>query len=240
MRVFSLFIIYGVDMATPEAVIEIGSTGVRLLVAEFTQERKRNILDRAEMPVSLGRDVFATGSIARETQAQILHILQRFKEQLAAWAIVPAETSVIATSAFREAKNKDPVMDKILLVTGFRVKVIDGIEENRLMYLAVSECLKEEAAKVRSEDSVILEVGGSSTEIMLMKKGKIAGAHSLRLGTTRLELKTRGQTAISHDDVQRYIEEYALNAKSLLESELNLSEVKQFLAVGSEDRKSVV
>ena len=118
-------------MATPEAVIEIGSTGVRLLVAEFTQERKRNILDRSEMPVSLGRDVFTSGSISRETQTQILHILQRFKEQLVAWSIAPAETTVIATSAFREAKNKDPVMDKILLATGFRVKVIDGIEENR-------------------------------------------------------------------------------------------------------------
>lgn len=220
-------------MTLPEAVIEIGSTGVRLLVAEFTSDRKRNVLDRSEMPVSLGRDVFTSHSISRETQTQILHILKRFKEQLVAWSIGPNETTVIATAAFREAKNKDPVMDKILSSTGFRVKVIDGIEENRLMYLAVNECLKEEALKVRSEDSVILEVGGSSTEIMLMKKGKMAGAHSLQLGTTRLELKTRGQ-ASSHDDVQRYIEEYALNAKSLLESELNLSEVKQFLAVGSD------
>ena len=221
-------------MATSEAVIEIGSTGVRLLVAEFTQEHKRNILDRSEMPVALGRDVFTSGSISRETQAQILKILERYKEQLVAWNIEPSLTTVIATSAFREAKNKDPVMDKILSATGYRVKVIDGIEENRLMYLAVTDCLKSEALTVRSEDSVILEVGGSSTEIMLMKKGKMAGAHSLRLGTTRLELKTKAQYSTSFDDVQRYIQEYALNAKSLLESELNLSEVKQFIAVGAD------
>ncbi len=221
-------------MATPEAVIEIGSTGVRLLVAEFTSDRKRNILDRGEMHVPLGRDVFTTGSISRETQTQVLHILQRYREQLVAWAITPSQTTVIATSAFREAKNKDPVMDKILSSTGFRVKVIDGIEENRLMYLAVNECLKEEASKVRSENSIILEVGGSSTEIMLMNKGKMAGAHSLRLGTTRLELKTHVQGGSSFADVQRYVEEYALNAKGLLESELNLSEVKQFIAAGAD------
>lgn len=221
-------------MATPEAVIEIGSTGVRLLVAEFTSDRKRNILDRAEMPVPLGRDVFTTGSISRETQTQVLHILQRYREQLVAWSIEPSNTTVIATSAFREAKNKDPVMDKILSGTGYRVKVIDGIEENRLMYLAVTECLKEEASKVRTENTIILEVGGSSTEIMLMNMGKMAGAHSLRLGTTRLELKTHTRGASSFDDVQRYIEEYALNAKGLLESELNLSEVKQFIAVGAD------
>lgn len=221
-------------MATPEAVIEIGSTGVRLLVAEFTSDRKRNILDRAEMHVTLGRDVFTTGSISRETQTQILHILQRFREQLTAWSITPESTTVIATSAFREAKNKDPVMDKILSATGFRVNVIDGIEENRLTYLAVTECLKEEALKVRKENTIILEVGGSSTEIMLMKEGKMAGAHSLRLGTTRLEFKTHFQGGASFADVQRYVEEYALNAKSLFESELNLSEVKQFIAVGSD------
>lgn len=221
-------------MATPEAVIEIGSTGVRLLVAEFTSDRKRNILDRGEMYLPLGRDVFTTGSISRETQTQVLHILQRYREQLTAWAIEPSQTTVIATAAFREAKNKDPVMDKILSSTGFRVKVIDGIEENRLTYLAVTECLKEEAAKVRAENTVILEVSGSSTEIMLMKKGKMAGAHSLKLGTTRLEYKNHIQGGTSFADVQRYVEEYALNAKGLLESELNLSDVKQFIAVGSD------
>lgn len=59
----------GESMAAPEAVIEIGSTGVRLLVAEFTEDRKRNVLDRSEMPVSLGRDVFTVGTISRETQS---------------------------------------------------------------------------------------------------------------------------------------------------------------------------
>ena len=40
-------------MATPESVIEIGSTGVRLLVAEVTSDRKQNVLDRSDMPLQL-------------------------------------------------------------------------------------------------------------------------------------------------------------------------------------------
>ena len=47
-------------MATPESVIEIGSTGVRLLVAEFDADRKQNILDRSEMPLPLGKNVFTS------------------------------------------------------------------------------------------------------------------------------------------------------------------------------------
>lgn len=220
-------------MATPEAVIEIGSTGVRLLVAEFTPDKKRNVLDRAEMPLPLGRDVFNEGTISRETQIQCINILQRYKEQLISWGVLPEQTTIIATSAFREAKNKDPVMDKILISTGFRIKVIDGIEENRLMYLAVSDCLKVEDANLRSEDTVILEVGGGSTEMMLMKKGKMAGAHSFRLGTVRLESKMRSQSE-SLSDIQRYIEEFTTDTKGSLESELNILQVKQFIAVGSD------
>lgn len=223
----------GDKMAAPEAVIEIGATGVRLLVAEVTEDRKRNILDRAEMPYSLGREVFTTGSITRETQLQCLHILQRFKEQLSGWGIEPGQANVIATAAFREAKNKDPVMDKIFSQTGFRVKVIDGIEENRLMYLAVTECFQGDAPDIKSGNSVILEVSGGSTELMLMKKGKIAGAHSLHIGTVRLAPKIKGQS-INLEDIQRYVEEYAINAKGLFESELNISEVNQFIAVGGD------
>ena len=80
------------------------------------------------MPVSLGRDVFTAGVISRETQSQCLNILLHYKEQLAGWGITPEQTTIIATSAFRESKNKDPVMDKILIATGFRIKVIDGKE----------------------------------------------------------------------------------------------------------------
>ena len=220
-------------MATPEAVIEIGSTGVRLLVAEFTTDGKRNVLDRAEMPVSLGRDVFTSGIISRETQSLCLHILSRYKEQLTGWGISSSQTTIIATAAFREAKNKDPVMDKILSSTGFRVTVIDGIEENRLMYMAVTELLKSEDSKFRTEDTVILEVGGGSTEMMLMKKGKMAGAHSLRLGTVRLEAKMRAQSE-SLSDIQRYIEEYTTDTKGSIESEINMAEVQQFIAVGAD------
>ncbi len=214
-----------------EAVIEIGSTGLRLLVAEVTADGKKNILDRAEMTVSVGQDVFTGGIIKRETQTQCLHILQRFKEQLAGWGIEPNKTTVVATSAFREAKNRDPVIDKIRAATGFRVTVIDGIEENRLMYVAVTECLKDETARVRAGNTVILEVGGGSTEMMLMKKGKMAGAHSLRLGTVRF---ATGMRLSGFDDIQRFIEEFIQNTKGSLESELNLSDVQQFIALGSD------
>lgn len=220
-------------MAKLEAAIEIGSTGIRLLVAELARDGKRNILDRSEQPVPLGRDVFTFGTVSRETLLQCLLILNRFKEQLAGWGITPAQTTVVATSALRESKNRDPVLDRIRVKTGFAAKLIDGLEENRLMFLAVTEKLKESDSKVRNSDSIILEVGGGSTELMLLEKGKIAGAHSLRLGTVIIEQQLR-TTLGSINDAKRYLTEFITNTKGSLNNELNLNRVKQFIALGRE------
>ena len=74
-------------VAAPESVIEIGSTGVRLLVAEFFPDGKQNILDRSDKPLPIGKDVFTSGSISQETQNQLIQILVRYREQLEGWEL---------------------------------------------------------------------------------------------------------------------------------------------------------
>ena len=81
-----------------EAVIEIGSTGIRLMAFEITEKAKWNVIDKSEFPVPLGHDVFTTGYVSRDTILQMLHILNRFKEQLQGWAITENHTHLIATS----------------------------------------------------------------------------------------------------------------------------------------------
>jgi len=224
-------------MQKPQAVIEIGSTGIRLLVAEIIEtnsyEKKRNILDRSEVPAGIGRDVFTTGSISRETLLSCLNILNRFGEQIAAWGISKEETTVIGTSAVREANNRDPFVDRVKVKTGFTVRVIDGIEENRLMYVAVRECLKDGSLLIQERNSIILEITGGSTEIMLMEKGHMVGAHSMRLGTILIDEKIR--TVFGSDqDLRQYVEEYIQTTKRSLKTEMNLHDVHQFIAVGGD------
>ncbi len=222
-------------MTKPEAVIEIGSTGIRLLVAQIQQATSFgwSFIDHSELPTTLGRDVYTDGIISRETLLQCLHILKRFSEQLASWGIEKEHITVIATSALREAKNREAVLDRIMVKTGFRVKVIDGIEENRLMYLAVSGCLKDESVGLNNANSIILEVGGGSSEIMLIDHGKMAGVHSLRLGTVIIERQTKTMMG-SLQDASRFLEEFIRITRGSLEAELSLSNVSQFIAVGPE------
>ena len=222
-------------MATPEAVIEIGSTGIRLLVAQVKENGEWEVIDFSGLPIALGRDVFTTGSISRANLLLSIKILSRFKEQLAGWGITPEQTRVIATSALREAKNPDPIMDRIMVKTGFKEKIIDGIEENRLLYLAVTQKIKSISKKQSADDAIILEVGGGSTEMMLIKKGKMAGAHSLKIGTIRIGQSFNLPTVTSND-IRRFIQQFILNTKGSLNDELDLSAVKQFYSVGAEPR----
>ncbi len=223
-------------MSEPQAVIEIGSTGIRLLVAELVEiqnEKKFNILDRSEQPVNLGRDVFTSGSISRESHLICLHIFERYIEQLFAWGIKKEETTVVATSAVREAKNRDPFVDWIKVKTGLIVHVIDGIEESRLMYLAVQKCIKEESIELHESNSIFLDISGGTTEMMIMEKGRIVGAHSMRLGTVIIEQRIHSMMG-NLDDARRFIAEFIRNAKNTLKAEANLDKIQQFIVLGND------
>ena len=89
------------------AVIDIGSTAIRLVVAEINSSAEWRIIDRAGKPVPLGRNVFGTGKIGRDAMAQSLSILSGFQEVVRSYHIDEADVTVIATSALREARNRD-------------------------------------------------------------------------------------------------------------------------------------
>ncbi len=218
---------------TLESVIEIGSTGIRLVVCQRTLNGQLNVVDKSELPVSLGRDVFTSRIVSRETLLQCIKILTRFKEQLAGWGINPEQNSIIATSALREATNRDTVLDRIFVKTGFRVKIIDGIEENFYMYTAVLESLRNDCPEIKTQNSLILEIGGGSTEIMLLNKGKMAVVHSLRLGTVIIEqnIKTLRGT---QQDTRHYLRDYIKNTGVNLNTEISLQKIQVFISIGAD------
>ena len=154
--------------AKPEAVIEIASTGVRLSIVEVVSKKAAdgnsegensrsvfwNTLDRSNIPIAFGAEVFATGQIKQSSISQCIQILARYKEQLASWGLAPQDATVIATSALRESHDRDSIIDRIFVRTGFTVRIIDGLEESRLMYIAVRECFKNSPINLADDDFI--------------------------------------------------------------------------------------
>jgi len=164
-----------------------------------------------------------------------LAVLQNFKELLAGWGIAAADAHVIATSALRVARNRDMFIDRIRQETDFNLTVVDGVEENRLMYLGVRFALKQDLPLFWRTNSMIIEIGGGSTEIMLLRRGQMVAAHSIKLGTIIIDQRTRLGTGPSLL-YERYLGETIRNTTGLLNAEMDLAHVRTFVMVGSDAR----
>ena len=211
------------------AVMEIGSTGIRILVAELFPDGRWQALDRASKPVALGRDVFTTGQVSRESFLECISMLKNFREFLRGWGIGDGDIHAIATSALRVARNRDVFVDRVRQETGLNLTIVEGIEENRLMYLAVRFALKNDLPLFWRANSMILEIGGGSTEIMLLRRGQMVAAHSIQLGTILIDQAARiGSSQMN----ERFISDNIRNTSVFLSSELDLAHVRTFVVAG--------
>ena len=209
--------------------VDLGSTGSRLLVAEIFPDGRWQALDRASKPIALGRDVFTTGQVSRESFMECISVLKNFREFFRGWGISDKDVHVIATSALRAARNRDVFVDRVQQETGFTLNIVEGIEENRLMYLAVRFALKNDLPLFWRANSMILDIGGGSTEIMLLRRGQMVAAHSLKLGTILIDQAFKiGSTEVR----ERYVSENIRNTSDILSSELDLAYVRTFVIAG--------
>ncbi|MCL2410776.1 MAG: HD domain-containing protein [Treponema sp.] len=214
------------------AVLEIGSTGIRLQIAEIYPNSNWQVLDRAARPVSLGRDVFAYGVLSRESMLECLSVLNNFRELLSGWGISDNNIRVIATSALRAARNRDVFIDRVKQETGFNLTIVEGIEENRLMYLAVRFALKQDLPLFWRANSMIVEIGGGSTEIMLLRRGQMVAAHSLKMGTIIIDRHSRHGFGAGIF-FERYLNDNIRNTLGMLNIEMDLNHVRTMVAAGA-------
>jgi exopolyphosphatase/guanosine-5'-triphosphate,3'-diphosphate pyrophosphatase len=225
-------------MDTPRiaAVINVGSSSIRLVIAELPENSEIRFLEQAVKFLGLGREVYTSGLIRKKTFLQAIQIFLQYKELLASYGILPSQVRCIGTAALREARNQDNFVDRVEVRTGFHIQVLDGIEENRLSYMAVQYALRDQWAHISKCNSMIAEVGGGSTELILLRRGMICAVHSLNFGTIRLEETYRGsqEGEISPQTLHQNLS----TTNKILDDEMKLTSVKTFIAVGNYARQA--
>jgi exopolyphosphatase/guanosine-5'-triphosphate,3'-diphosphate pyrophosphatase len=168
------------------AVIDVGSTAVRMEVAELQPDGAVRVLDSLQQPVHLGKDTFTKGRIQQSTLEECVKILKGYRRVMQEYGVTDANLiRAVATSAVREASNRETFLDRVYMATGINVEAIDEAEETRLTYLSVQDLLPREPALQRG-DALVVEVGGGDTELLLLRDGHVSYSNTFRLGTLRM------------------------------------------------------
>ncbi len=170
----------------PYAALDLGTNNCRLLVARPTSDGFR-VVDAFSRIVRLGEGLSQTGRLSEAAIERTLEALRICRDKMAARGVTRAR--LIATEACRAAENGGEFLDAVRERLGLQLEVVDRETEAAL---AVAGC--GELADRDAESIVLFDIGGGSSEIIWLNRGRrerasagrIEAWESLRLGVVSL------------------------------------------------------
>ena len=160
-----------------QAVIDMGSNSFRLVVYGYEEGSWWALTDEIREAVRVSEGLGRDGELQDEPMDRALHTAAVYAAFCEASGI--DEVDAVATSAIREAPNRDDLLNAIKKDTGLQVRVISGEDEARYGWLAMVN-------STTVQDGYGIEIGGGSAQLMRIKKRKLKDTCSLPLGSVRL------------------------------------------------------
>jgi len=156
------------------AAIDLGSNSFHILIVDVSSGRAVPLRRWGEK-VQLAADFQSDEKLSMSAKQRALQCLQGFAVELAG---VPSENiSVVGTDIFRRAKDIDTFLEHIKAILGTPVKVITGEEEAEIIFRGILAHQNQ-----KDIDTLVLDIGGGSTEIAIGNNDSIKLANSLPLG----------------------------------------------------------
>lgn len=160
------------------AAIDLGSNALRAIIVRKNGSAVEVIKNFRE-PLRLGEDVFNTGFISpakmeltEEAFIKLFHVFAEYNV---------TDTRAMATSAMRDSSNGPVLAERIAHTTGIEIQTIRGNEEARLIFEAVRG-----QVNLKKKTAVLMDIGGGSTELIIVKNEEIVAVESFNVGTVRL------------------------------------------------------
>ncbi len=162
------------------AIIDLGTNTFNLLIVQFNPDKSYDIVCQTKISVKLGEGGITKGFITPEAFQRGIDALKMHRLTI---QLHNADKKVLAfaTSAIREASNGKEFIAKAKESTRIDVEMISGDREAELIYYGVRD-----AVEMSDEASLIIDIGGGSTEFIIGNKDKIFWKQSFLLGAARL------------------------------------------------------
>jgi exopolyphosphatase / guanosine-5'-triphosphate,3'-diphosphate pyrophosphatase len=180
------------------AAIDIGSNSIHLVIVRAVKGQHPEIIDREKEMVRLGAGTLREHLLSKEKIQSALATLRRYKQMAEANHVDLIIAT--ATSAVRESRNADEFIEAVRKDVGLGVQLLPGVEEARLIALAVSE-----VTDFNSRRALIVDIGGGSTEFIITGGSEPEFLFSTRIGAVRLAEKFITTDPISEQERERLI-----------------------------------
>ena len=160
------------------AALDCGTNSTRVLIETASGE----VLAREMRITRLGQGVDASGTLAPEAIDRVLGVLEDFRDLMDHFGV--SRGRLAATSAARDASNGPGFLAAASEVAGVTAEILSGEEEGALSFAGAMAGLTPSGG-----DDVVLDIGGGSTEVVLMRGG-VHRAHSMQVGCVRVAERT--------------------------------------------------
>lgn len=159
--------------------IDIGTNSVRMMVVRLNPNLSYTVLSQEKEMVRLGAGGFYDMFLHRDAIDRTVLVCRKFVELSHYYGA--DEIIAVATSAAREARNQNVLVERLREDTGVELGIISGIEEARLVFLGVASGLE-----LSDRTALMIDIGGGSTELALGTGRGHEYLDSLKLGAIRM------------------------------------------------------
>jgi exopolyphosphatase/guanosine-5'-triphosphate,3'-diphosphate pyrophosphatase len=164
------------------AAIDIGTNTILMLIADKDDDGKLSVISDEHSIARLGECVDKTKMINENAIGRAQDILEKYRSIIEENKV--EKIRIVGTSSLRDAKNSRGVIAKLEEVIGSKIDTISGIEEAELSFLGAIE---------DKEPSVVIDIGGGSTEIIYGKENNLIERNSLDIGAVRITERIFGE-----------------------------------------------
>lgn len=161
------------------AAVDVGSNAIRLQIMGVRPSGALIERESIREPVRLGHRVFLTGRLEYSGIHGAVSVLSAFRAAMDRHRVVYSRC--VATSAVREAQNKDEFLEQVRSRSGLKLEVISGAEETRLLTVAIQRKLD-----ISKHRALLVDIGGGSVEFAVVHRGRTIFSQSHRLGAVRM------------------------------------------------------
>ena len=165
------------------AAIDVGSFELEMGIYEMSYKTGIRRVDHIRHVIALGKDTYSGGKISYGLVEEMCQVLGEFAQIMKAYRV--KDYRAYATSAMREARNNQIILDQIRVRTGLTVRIISNSEQRFISYKAIA-AKAGEFNKIIQKGTAIVDVGFGSAQLSLFDKDSLVTTQNLPLGALRV------------------------------------------------------